>query len=519
MAGNEASFIVRLIDKITRPARQAAKAMGGLQQQIGHVEKATKPATRGMQGLGLAGSIMGNTLGGIAANAVTSLATGMLGLGKSAATAVLQATDFTQRMGMGFASVAKHGASAEKLFAHVRKLSEDLGLGVQDTSQQFLRFLSLGFDPKMGTDLIKMGADLRVFGATGEDVSRIFSQLGQIASKGKLQGEELIVLAENGISTKFVYEALAKQLGKTTEEVMKMQQAGKLTADAALPAILEAVKRQTGAANLGDAGKRVADTTLAGMQGRLGARMENLLLDVGKRVEGPIVRALSPIGNSIMETLGSPAVVDGLVVAIGMISRAIEAVWPAIKSFGSGILNGLGGAMGGVAGSFESFIKQLSSPEFAAAMQSWGQRLGVTIGAALRLAGAVLEIIPALMRLGDAAQKPFDLIRNAAAWLIEQAATWGPAIVRGLVDGIIKGLSLIRDAAKQLTGTFSKAVTGELQIHSPSKLMEQLGVMTTAGEPLAFRSYRQRSCPVFASTPARPLARNCTYCFTPDNSA
>src|SRR6185503_9393268 len=40
------------------------------------------------------------------------------------------------------------------------------------------------------------------------------------------------------------------------------------------------------------------------------------------------------------------------------------------------------------------------------------------------------------------------------------------------------------------------------------------GVKTCAG-PLTTSLYRQRNSPVLASTPTRPLLRNCTYCLRP----
>jgi tape measure domain-containing protein len=212
---------------------------------------------------------------------------------------------FAQNTELAFQQLAKHGVDGGKLFEHVRAEAQEFGLEVQDTTKQYTKFLALQFSPKEADKLLAMGADLRALGNDAEGVSGIFTAIGQIKSKGKLQGEELMQLSERGVSSKLVQEAIGEKLGKTQAEVMKLQQAGKISSDVALPAIEMAINRKLQQKELGDTGKKFADTTIAGAEGKLKANWDNLWIGLGQRTEksfgkltGGLVGRLSAWVNS-----------------------------------------------------------------------------------------------------------------------------------------------------------------------------------------------------------------------------
>lgn len=492
MAGNEASFIVRLIDKITRPARQATKAMRALQSGMTAFAKGTGKGrdemgrfTAGSRGFTAQMSGMKMALSQAAGIGIAALVQGMAQLGAAMVTTTLQTADFTQRMNLGFASVAKHGASAAKLFGHVRKLSEELGLDVQDTSSAFLKFLALQFDPKMATDLIKMGADLRGLGSDAEGINRVFAQLGQIQAKGKLQGEELIVLAENGISTQLVYEQLGKTLGKTRDEVLKMQQAGKLTSDVALPAILAAVRQKTGGAT-GELGAQIANQTLGGMAGRLKAQFQNRMIDVVEAATPAITSALLPIGMEISKVLGSDAFKTQFVAGILAVSRFIQDALPFVKAFVSSFADGFGAALPALKEALGLLFSGFGSDS------TWletTKEFANTLGKVAAFAGAVAVVIGG--SLAAAIQMATWLVKgliagwdgfiNAIGASVFAVTDFAHNFVAGLVRGITDGAGKIFEAAAGIGRTLLKGLDSVLKFGSPSKTTTGLGMDAAQG--------------------------------------
>src|SRR5690606_14158798 len=73
----------------------------------------------------------------------------------------------------------------------------------------------------------------------------ISTAIFQISSKGKLQAEEAMQLAERGIP---VWGILGKQMGKTEAELMKMASDGKLLAKDVLPILADGLNENFGGA-------------------------------------------------------------------------------------------------------------------------------------------------------------------------------------------------------------------------------------------------------------------------------
>jgi tape measure domain-containing protein len=516
---DQASFVAALIDKVSGPARK-------MKGQLSSLNKAFRDVTKGAQGRDEMGKFMkrsggmlksmegafrgaGKSLGSAVQSGVEKLKEGLLigglvaaGVAASIGAATIKVADFAQTTRIGFQSVAKHGASAEKLFTHFRGLAEGLGLDVMDTNKQAVKLMALQFSPKMAENLIKMGADMRALGADAEGVDRIFAQLGQIKAKGRLQGEELTVLAENGLSTQLVYEALGKQLGKTQDEILKMQQAGKLTSDMAFPAIMEAVLKKTGSKELGQAGKRVADETLSGMAGQLKAKAQNALIDIATQATPAIVGAFKPISDELGALFKNKSVQEGLIVAFEAVGNVVREAVPFVKEFvgslGAGFMEAWPAMKGAMGVLFDGFggkqdwmgtIKELG--------KSLGQiaALGVTVAtvfggmlvagiqmvsAAVQIAGYMWEGL--IKGIGSTLFAIDDFFSNVAAkWRAFDFGALATSLIDGLVNGIRNGIASVVGAVGELGQATVSGLKNVLGIHSPSKEFEYLGQMSGLG--------------------------------------
>jgi tape measure domain-containing protein len=517
---DQSDWAVRLIDGVTGPAKKAASAAGRLERALKSMVKGTSTTrddlgkfvkgSGGMfDGFGKSFKGIGKKLGDGVVDGIGKLKEGALiggaaiaavGVGLTAMT--VKMADFAQTTRLGFQSVAKHGASSEKLFTHFRGLAEDLGLDVMNTTKQAVKFLALQFDPKMATDLLKMGSDLRALGADAEGVDRIFSQLGQIQAKGKLQGEELIVLAENGVSTQLVYEALGKQLGKTKDEILKMQDAGKLTSDMAFPAIMAAVMKKTGSKELGEAGKKVADRTLSGMAGKLKAGAQNMFIDIATQATPAILGAFRPIGDELAALFKSNSVKEGIIVTVETIGNVVRDAIPFVKQFVASFADGFSEAWPAIKGVLGTLFDGFGGGatwmdtvrDFATLL---GKVTAFGIGVATVFGGMVMAGIQGVTAvtegliwlwngmiggIGAAAFAVSDFFANVAAkWRAFDFGALATSLIDGLVNGIRGGIQRVVGAVTELGSSTLASLKGVLGIKSPSKEFAWLGEMSGEG--------------------------------------
>jgi tape measure domain-containing protein len=490
--GDKATFIVELIEKIRGPANRAAGAMGKLLNRLEKVRRKalakTFETTKEIA-----------TLGTIAAGAIGAAAVGM----------AVSFADFAQRSMLGLQQLAKHGASAAKLFDHIRGEAELLGLDVKDTTKQFVKFLALQFDPKMATDFIRMGADLRAFGTADEAIGSVFNAIGKIKAQGKVQGDEFAMLTEAGISAELIYKQLGKTLGKTTAEVVKMQEAGKLSSDIALPAILEAVKVKLNEKELGDMGKKIADSTLGGMTGRLKAQMQNALTDVGLAVEGPLTAAIKPVMQELGAFLKDPATSAALTSFILDLVDAFQTAMPFIRefisSFSGGFMEAAPAVFEAMAGalSFMSGSEKDLMTNTKLIAKTLGELVAFGLAVAAVFGGLVHAALTAVSVVVQAAIGAWDGLIKTIGQFVEFVEPWftkvgerfraagtsipkimfeiGRAIVEGLVGGINALVNLPFVAIDNIATGIKNRLKSVLGIHSPSTEFRFIGEMSVAG--------------------------------------
>ncbi len=292
---------------------------------------------------------------------------------------------FSERSVKAFGLLKSPGEGANALFERSAALAGDLGLGVKSTVKQIMKFRALQFTQGGAEKLIKMGADLRAIGASGEELSRIFLQLGQIKAKGRLQGEELTTLAESGVSTELVYKALGKRLGKTTKEVQKMIQAGKVGGDVALAAIGDAVLKKTNTKEFGQAGRLFATSTIDGFVGLAKSKMQLAMLDIGKSILPEVQSVVLNFGKAMGGVFGDgKSTVDSLTNSmkgfLGWVDDGIPSVAKFMKGFGSSF-------------SFDRIGKSLSSMFSTSSPEEFGNKVAGITENLVVMTGSLAKIV------------------------------------------------------------------------------------------------------------------------------
>ncbi|HMJ52400.1 MAG TPA: tape measure protein [Polyangiaceae bacterium] len=457
--------------------------------------------------------------GAVAATALAAVA-GVIVV-KFGAAAIHMAA-FAQKSILALTQLTGNAGTAAREFDEVRKISGRFGLDVEETQKSFQKLLAAQFSIGQAKDLIKMGADLQVVTGEAESAQRALLTLSQIKAKGKLQGEELMQLQEAGVSQGLILEALEKALGKDRAEVQKMLSGGKIDAETGVAAIIEAIKHKVGEHELGEAGAKFADTTLAGFQGRMKAGMQNAMIDIGTRIEPAIVRITQLIQGSIDRLVKSgklQALGDAFVRGFERFAGFIESNWPAIES---AIVFTIEAIIGGVNMAISALMFMSDNwSTIMTIMKGVGIVLGVVAAGAVLMfapflltAAAIMavgvaiafavgwlvgKLIPAVTAFGSAwlatvqgVIAPFKAAFDTIAAIFDSTGmSWseklfaiGQAIITGLVNGItammMAPVNLVRNIGQRIVGAF----TGELQTHSPSKIFVEAGIDTIGGFPI-----------------------------------
>lgn len=523
MANDKADFEVELVDDVSRPAKKAGGALNRLRRTLAQfgpraLTSFARSARNGFKDIndGIGPSFRSATNAGLNAfigGFVEPMGNAFRELLKGAATATIGMVDFGQRSRQAFGLLAKEGEIPEQLFQRSIKLATDLGLNIKDTTKQIQKFRALQFSQNQAEALIKMGADMQALGASGEEVSRIFAQLGQIKAKNKLQSEELVTLAESGVSTQVVFAALAKQLNKTEDAVKDMVSKGEITGSQALNAIGTAILVKTGTKQFGDAGGMMAESTLSGMAGVMKARLQGVLFNIGDRAAPAITKTTNLLFdelNSFLDSDSGKKLFEGMADTVKLIAEGIRDALPFLKQFGAGFGEGASAAFTEVAGAFKMVFRWFSGGDGKAGlmiMRSLGQTVGaLTVllgGLVVAFGGAVAAMTfmtNVTLRTLKAIWDSFigtigSIVSGVADFWADLSAIWnaegmslgeksyeiGKHVVLGLVRGMKELYMLPGDTMLGIAGNVINAAKGAFQQHSPSKLFEDIGKNNVIG--------------------------------------
>jgi len=172
----------------------------------------------------------------------------MLGIGVGAGAAVqafglrpLQAAGTMEQSQIAFETML--GRERGKAFlAELKKFAATTPYefaGIQEAARQLLAFRFEAEEiPGM---LIAIGNAAAGLGRGEEGMQRIILALGQMQAKTKVSAEEMLQLTEAGIPA---WDMLAKAMGKTTAEVMKMAEKGLIPADQAIKILVKGMNEQ-----------------------------------------------------------------------------------------------------------------------------------------------------------------------------------------------------------------------------------------------------------------------------------
>lgn len=197
------------------------------------------------QEVGGLGGILNSAVGNLGAAAGAAAMSALAGMLSSMASTFIAAQVFRENTLAGLTILQKSGTEAKKTWEESFKIARETGSTQQQTMAGIQGMMATGFKKQEAVELFKLMSALSVVNPTA-NLEGITRAISQIKNTGKLQGDELLQLADAGVSVDAVYDALAKKLGKTREQIIKMQSAGEIKSDVAIQAIKEAMEGTVG---------------------------------------------------------------------------------------------------------------------------------------------------------------------------------------------------------------------------------------------------------------------------------
>jgi tape measure domain-containing protein len=256
---------------VTLDNRPANQAIGDLNKQLGGIDQA---AIRGSQAASKALEGVDRSAVRVAASVRQSFAglgaaLGVTGLG-ALAKSVFDLSAGFERSRVGLRAFVGDAKTADALFKDIQKFAESSPFEFKDLLQGGQRLLAFNTAAEDVVPTLKAAsAAIGAIGGGMDNFFLIIKALGDIRNRGKVTGEEIRQLANQGVPA---IEMLAKGFGVTTREIVKSVEQGIVPADAAIRVLVrgmtekfgvfdDAVSKTASAAlsNFKDAVQRLAD--------------------------------------------------------------------------------------------------------------------------------------------------------------------------------------------------------------------------------------------------------------------
>jgi tape measure domain-containing protein len=410
---------------------------------------ATKEYSYALNGLATAAAHAGFNLAGKLGRGLLDVAGGLWETAELASRSRMS-------LSMLYGGMAEGQAAQAKAIA----LSRQYGLSLELVLSTLNQFKGAGFDLNQSGALLQLGADMRALGSTDAQLESVFLALRKIQSQSFLQGDELNMLSEAGVSVDKIYTRLQAKLGKTREEIMKMQSTRKLGSGDVLNAIAESVLLTAGAGKFGEAGEKAANETLGGLKSRLFANLGADLFEATQRAEPALVKGMQSILGGTLGADGK-TLQDQLTNALIKVGQGLEGLGPKIPGFIDGL--------GRLATQLEKLIPLLERVFAAPADKHQSSLPGASLG---------LDNQSGLGKF--LATRPGALL-DIVAEFYTGGKKYGQQYSQGFADGVTDKAPTVAGAAAGVAQGAVDATKSQLEIKSPSRVMAEQGNYVAEG--------------------------------------
>jgi tape measure domain-containing protein len=334
--------IERAFKEAANSADRSLRSIGGA-DAFGRLEAESK----------VAGDAVGENVSegsGRASAALSFLKTGALLVGGALATGATAAVGFglktaasLEQTQVSFKALLGSAEEADKFIRQMQEFAATTPFEFAGLANNAKSLLATAGALKITRDQIiptisTVGDLTAVLGAPPEAIDRVILAFSQMASKGKASTEELLQIGE-ALPGFPVFEAMAKGLGITTQELQKQVSDGLIPADKAVQALLKGMKEFPGAA-----GAMAAQSqTLLGLFSTFKDTISLALTDAFLPLVDQVKTLLTPLTTVIGDTLKlvAPAISDIAQSLLAALIPIINVLGPAIADFFRGFGEGI----------------------------------------------------------------------------------------------------------------------------------------------------------------------------------
>ncbi len=421
----------------------------------------------GGKGGGLAGAIGGKSNAGVTAIGMGIKAGAAIGLAGAAAAAefgqaVIQAQAFREDVFEAFKIVTKSESAALSLMQRANSTADKIGMERAAIAKSFLDLTTKGFTETETDRIVRSLGDIATIdpNASIEGLTKV---IGKVKATGRLNQEVLNELSTFGLEQSDVIKEIGRLMGgKSDKDVLTALSASGGIRDLGVEPILRAINAQVGGGKEGDQAVAKARRNMSSLIQQAKDIPSNLLfdLDVGEgtdRVKGAL-REVIDFFDASSDT-GKET------------RRVLSDTFNALTEGFFGIDTG-----GGVTETLKSFVQLIADNR---------ENIKTFAGDVRSVIGAFASAVPVITSVASAIYNvfiglPLDII-SGLAYLPTGLYELGASAIESLANGLLSAKAWVSDAMHTITGGLIGTAKADLQQHSPSRVMMEIGRYSAVG--------------------------------------
>lgn len=246
---------------------------------------------------------------------------------------------------IAFTNMLGSGQKADKFLKDLGNFAAKTPFEFPELVSSSQMLLAMGFNAKdLIPTLTAVGDAVAGMGGSGEQVQLVVRALGQMQAKGKIAGEELLQMTEQGIPA---LKILADGYGVSTGEMSKMVAAGKVLSDKAIPILVKGL--ENGTKNVKGFGGMMEQQSKT-VQGRFSTMKDTIQMGLGN-----LAQKAFPLLNGAMQVA----------------TEGFDAFFKAIES-GKGTGDGFTGFASNAGAAIKKFADWIRTDGIVWAQRLWG---------------------------------------------------------------------------------------------------------------------------------------------------
>lgn len=503
------SWVFELFDKVSSPAQKVSDALGHTSKAFDHAGEHSHSFLKQMLEFEVIKEV---------GHMFMEVGEKVFEMGKE----MIEAASYAEKLHLSFETMLGSGKEATEVMEQLEVMAAKMGVSGKQLTGEGSELLSAGFSKDRLTDLLAASHDIAALNPTNAGAaSSAVSMFAHIQDTGKLTARAMMQLKQLHISVPEVTANLAKAYGVKTDQVKKLIEKGKIDAAHGISAIEEAIAKKGGTSALGDTAakfghtaggmmeviKNIPETIFAAVSDTRGfdtfkGFLENIisLAGPGSKFQKGITEALGSVLDAMFGDLSGPqgadkfkSILDSVVKVVKTIPEniakariAFEEFWPVVKTAGEILL-----AMKGVQLATSAVTAIMAAGNTVATGSFWSLNaamaanpVGLIVAGIAALGFGIYELVTHWTEVkkffSDVATSIGDFFVKMWDKVVDYTKHAAKRVWEGFTSGLGDG-NAADNAARFVPDTIIKGTKDGLQIHSPSKVFENLGLMTAHG--------------------------------------